>query len=300
MGRQTPEQKAFVRKHISSYIHYADGKNLGEFWPGIMEEWFRTWPLSDPPADLVEKAGSLENAQKAWKRKKVEVSIPPTVFHLSSSLPIRQKLKRTFRTAGNDNSTSSRRDLHLEDNPTRKKSEVQMYMVLYYDSRIRQTVLERWAEGHVGVESRVESTIPDGDIEPHESCIYRDAKIPITFKNAVAQELFENETVAIKAEVRSKREEGTVKTVYNTRGDQRMELIHDYQRYARSLVEYYPQPDTLLQEHPGAWSKCCECLEERREKVLRQGYHLARLSDPVEWWKARCLLVSVFLFSSAC
>jgi len=110
-----------------------------------------------------------------------------------------------------------------------------MYMTLYYDSRIRQTVLKRWAEGRAGMEYSAELTIPEGEIEPHESCIYKDGKISIGFKTAVAQELYENETEAIKAEVRSKREE-SVKTVYNTSGDERMELIHSYQKYACSLV----------------------------------------------------------------
>lgn len=108
-------------------------------------------------------------------------------------------------------------------------------MTLYYDSRIRQTVLSRWEKQHPpSMECRIEFKIPEGDIEPHESCLYRDTKIPITFKNAIAQELYENETEMIKADVRSKREECVTKTVYNTSGSERMELVHYYQKYVHS------------------------------------------------------------------
>ena len=66
--------------------------------------------------------------------------------------------------------TGSRRNLHLEDPVPWKKSEVQMYMVLYYDTRIQTTVVKRWAEDGVpNLESRVEVNVPESEIDPISS-----------------------------------------------------------------------------------------------------------------------------------
>ena len=71
---QSPEQRAFFDKHFPSYIRAADEWSLRDsFWPKILDEWLKAWPLSEPPADLVQKEG-LEKAEKIMKNKKVDVS----------------------------------------------------------------------------------------------------------------------------------------------------------------------------------------------------------------------------------
>jgi hypothetical protein len=73
---QTQDQKEFFDEHLASYCSIRDEGKLKEgFWPMVTEEWFKRWPLSEPPADLVEKKESVEKAQKVWKEKKVDVSI---------------------------------------------------------------------------------------------------------------------------------------------------------------------------------------------------------------------------------
>jgi len=77
-----------------------------------------------------------------------------------------------------------------------------MYMILYYDSRIRVTVVKRWDEDGVpGLESRVEVSILENEIEPHKSYSLRDPKIPILYKKAIAQKLYEAESEVVKAKV---------------------------------------------------------------------------------------------------
>jgi len=72
---QTPDQKVFVDNNIPLYVR-SEGENLRDFWKKIMGEWFEAWPLSDPPAELVTKEETFEKAQKVWKARKVEVSVP--------------------------------------------------------------------------------------------------------------------------------------------------------------------------------------------------------------------------------
>jgi hypothetical protein len=103
-------------------------------------------------------------------------------------------------------------------------------MAMFYDKRIRLTVLDRWSKDQLQyMESTVTSSIPESEIQPEESAIMKDFKIPISYKNMIAQELWGQEEEAIKNEVRSRRDaDFSVKTVYNTQGEDRMELIRDY------------------------------------------------------------------------
>ena len=117
-----------------------------------------------------------------------------------------------------------------------------MYMVLYYDSRIRETVLKRWEEDHAVIqESRVEVNILDNEIEPHESFNLKDPKIPITYKNMVAQKLYDEESEAIKVEVRRQREawhsDLTLKTVRTDDEEERLALVRQYHK----CVHGWPQ-----------------------------------------------------------
>jgi hypothetical protein len=73
---QTQEQRQFFDKHLTLYCSNRDKGNLKEdFWPMIMEEWFKLWPLAEPPAELVEKKGPVEKAQRVLKDRKIDVSV---------------------------------------------------------------------------------------------------------------------------------------------------------------------------------------------------------------------------------
>lgn len=123
-----------------------------------------------------------------------------------------------------------------------------MYMILYYDSRIRDTVVKRWAAVRVEcLESRVEVNIPESEIEPHESYTYKDPKIPILFKAEIARELYVAESEAVKTNVRVQREAWceNSKTVHTDDEDMRQDLVREYKRYAiHGFLRRNPQPDT--------------------------------------------------------
>ena len=140
-----------------------------------------------------------------------------------------QQLKRYFSGTG-DNSSNSHTNLGLDENRPRKRSELQVYMSLYYDSRIRKVVVERWAkDGLPQLEGNPPFEIPEEDISLEESAVFKDFKIPISFKNAIAQELWENEDEVVKSNVRSQRgSEIAPRTVYNTEGKERLDILEQY------------------------------------------------------------------------
>ena len=139
-----------------------------------------------------------------------------------------------------DGLVASQRNLNLGDKVQRKRSEVQMYMILYYDTHIREAVLKRWAEdGAPGSqESRVEAKIPESEIESHESFDMKDPKIPISYKHKIALQLYEAESDETKAEVRSQREawHGNGRTVRGTDEAARLSLVREYQKYVHDLL----------------------------------------------------------------
>ena len=77
-----------------------------------------------------------------------------------------------------------------------------MYMILYYDSRIRETVVKCWAEDGVpNLEYQTKVDIPEDKIAPHDSFDMKDPKIPISYKAAIARRLYKAESEVIKADV---------------------------------------------------------------------------------------------------
>ena len=91
-------------------------------------------------------------------------------------------------------------------------------MSLYYDSRIRPVVVEQWAQANLPNMdfSCSGPEIPEEEVEPEDSALMKDPKIPLCFKNDVAQKLYDTEDEEIKEAVRSKRgADLLVRTVYN-------------------------------------------------------------------------------------
>ena len=104
-------------------------------------------------------------------------------------------------------------------------------MALYYDERIRPTVVERWAAAATTNMDVVHSETPEDHVNPEDSALLKDMKIPLTFKNQIAQELYNVEAEAIKDLVRLKHKVDLfVRTVYNTSKEDRLELVRDYQK----------------------------------------------------------------------
>ena len=72
------------------------------------------------------------------------------------------------------------------------------------------------------------SEVPEELVDPEDSSLLKDTKIPLGFKNEIALELYNAEAEEIKEVVRSKREE--VKTVYNASEEDRLDLVREYKK----------------------------------------------------------------------
>lgn len=71
---QTTEHKAFFDKHIYSYCSHFETGTLKEFWTKTSKAWFETWPPAEVPEDLIKEKGTVEKADRAWRRSNFEVS----------------------------------------------------------------------------------------------------------------------------------------------------------------------------------------------------------------------------------
>ena len=111
-------------------------------------------------------------------------------------------------------------------------------MSLYYDTQIRPTIVKEWGEVNLPNMDFSRPEVPEEQVDPEDSHLFKDTKIPLCFKNNVAQRLYEAEEEAIKAIVRSKRENDLlIKTVYNVSGEEeRLELVREYQKYVARLI----------------------------------------------------------------
>ena len=77
-----------------------------------------------------------------------------------------------------------------------------MYMILYSDDRIHETVTSHWAKVCVlNLECTVKVNVPESKISHKDSFLLKDPRIPIMFKSEIVQELYKAESKEIKAKV---------------------------------------------------------------------------------------------------
>lgn len=228
-----PAHLQFFEAWTPTYLDHVEKGNVKEFWPEVTDKWFEKFPLEVPPADPTEKKTPEQLADDA-KKKKINVSESwNSDYPCDLTLP--QQIKRTFKDA--QSGTAGRGNLHLDARRPRKRSDVDIYMSLFYDSRIRKTVLERWAvdKAVLGPESTVSVNIAEGELplDSEDSSVLRDPKIMLSYKRMIATELWATEDEMTKEEVRSQRERDAneiSKTVHNTEGEERLKLIRKYNK----------------------------------------------------------------------
>jgi hypothetical protein len=64
----TEEQKAWLTALIPDYLASRSSSAPGDFWMGLLEDWFKLWPLGE--ANTKEKeAGVTDQAQLKFKKK---------------------------------------------------------------------------------------------------------------------------------------------------------------------------------------------------------------------------------------
>ena len=110
-------------------------------------------------------------------------------------------------------------------------------MSLYYDARIRPVVVKEWAEAAIPNMDFSRPEVPEDQVDPEDSHLFKDTKIPICFKNEVAQRLYEAEEEDIKEIVRSTRDADLlIKNVYTASEEEQRELVREYHQYAIGLI----------------------------------------------------------------
>ena len=142
-------------------------------------------------------------------------------------------MKRVFKGNAGDDATGGRRNLHLEDAPSRRRSEVQAYMALFYDTRIRAIAVKRWTEAGIPNMdfSGSSPAIPEDQIDPEDSAMLKDPQVPICYKNEVASELYEVEEDEIKEVVRAKvQADLLIKSVLTANEEDRQALVQEYHK----------------------------------------------------------------------
>lgn len=71
-------------------------------------------------------------------------------------------------------------------------------MSLYYDTRIRPVVIKRWDDIGLTMNFGNRPEIPEDQVDPEDSSLFKDTRIPLTFKNEITVELYSAKEEEIK------------------------------------------------------------------------------------------------------
>lgn len=121
--------------------------------------------------------------------------------------------------------------LNLTTGPPKKKAAVQAYVKYYWDSKVRQAVIDQWAP--------TPETDLFGEIETGEDRVAWEAmtpmekNIPLWFRMEVGRKLYEAESEEVKAEVDRRREQEKqdaviVTTTTFTTDEERLQLMRRF------------------------------------------------------------------------
>jgi len=95
--------------------------------------------------------------------------------------------------------------VNLTAGPPKKKAALQAYVKYYWESKVKQAVLDRWAPTP---ETDLFGEIENGEDQvAWEAMMPMEKNIPLWFRMEVARKLYERESEEIKAEVDRRREE---------------------------------------------------------------------------------------------
>lgn len=112
---------------------------------------------------------------------------------------------RTRSKNGGVKGEGSSTGINLTTGPPKKKAALQAYVKYYWESRIKQTILDRWAPTP---ETDLFGETENGEDQvAWEAMTPMEKNIPLWFRMKVAHELYEGEPEEIKAEVNRRREE---------------------------------------------------------------------------------------------
>jgi hypothetical protein len=192
------------------FLEHHDTKSLGRLFPRLYEEYFASWPPAFPTAMEVETAGGSTSVATAEIRK-AEERVRDFEFPngLRSNQSDDQRIYRwmfnRLRTKHGVTGRGSSAHPNLTAGPPKKKAAVQTYVKHYWESKVRQVVIDRWAptpetdlfdEADIG-----EDQVAWEELTPMEK------NIPLWFRMQIGRELYEAESDEVKAKVDRLREQ---------------------------------------------------------------------------------------------
>ena len=143
----TEEQKAWLASLIPDYLVSRSSNAPGEFWPGLFEDWLRMWPLGK--ADAKEKEAG--DTDQDWLKRLKMVS--QCASEEQSTYQALQRIKDWFKNHTPVSAASldgGRRKLLTFRPKTKKKlQEVHVYMKLFFKSRVKGQINERWRQTYL-------------------------------------------------------------------------------------------------------------------------------------------------------
>ena len=81
---RSPEHREFLKSLVPEYHRSGEEGTRKAFWETMTKSWFERFPLEPPTAAEIEKGGTMENAVRAARLKKVKVSANKRPFLIIS------------------------------------------------------------------------------------------------------------------------------------------------------------------------------------------------------------------------
>ena len=127
---------------------------------------------------------------------------------------------------------------NLTTGPPKKKAALQAYVKYYWESKIKQVVIDWWAPTP---ETDLFGQIENGEDQlAWEAMGPMEKNIPLWFRMVVAQELYDAESDEVKAEVDRRHEEekeaatAAIPTTIFTGDEERLQVMNRFDRYVDS------------------------------------------------------------------
>ncbi|KAH7904721.1 hypothetical protein BJ138DRAFT_1018727 [Hygrophoropsis aurantiaca] len=174
-GWTTVDQEAFLESHKSSFLMHQSQKNLQDFWPSLLNDWFTNFPLGNP-TDKDTQEGLTE--EQRLERAKTRVQ---------------QWYNNHTRVNGGKERQGKRKLLDLRARKQKILPDWQAYSHLYYEERVKPDVDAEWP-------TRREALKESGQEDTPEMA-------PLWFRNQVTKRKFGAESDEVKAEVEEYRKQ---------------------------------------------------------------------------------------------
>lgn len=217
-SKRPTDQRIWLADKYGLYVKHRARKTLGQFFTPFYKEFFILWPLTlIPTAEAIEAAKGNVAIAAARTRKDEEFVgdlYPPVDLHANNDdQSLYRWMYNHIRTKHGVSGEESSARLNLTAGPPKKKAAVQTYVKLYWETKVKQEVINKWAPTPE-TDLFDEADIGEDQIS-WEELTPMDKVIPLWFRMKIGRELYEAESDEVKQEVdriREKAKEDAVAT----------------------------------------------------------------------------------------